>query len=167
MEQKEIITKFEELYGLMSASCKTEDRELFDKVMCEMFEWLAANQSALAQEWLSKLESIKWNNYLTTKEASKIVASMTPKPVWAKEQLMEALQKLGLATEEAPCYNGNALYVTVSMVYSDSAQTIAAIIGKPLSEIDNETMLKAVYALALDKLKDRDGVFNVRSYFSL
>lgn len=159
--------KFDELYGLMSSSDQTSDMELFGGVMREMFVWFTANKPELATEWLSRLESIKWNNYLTANEAAKIVGGMEPKPVWAKEQLMDALQKLGLATEECPYYNANALYAVMSMVYSDSAKTIAAIIGKPLEEISNETMIKAVYGLAVDKLKDPDGVFDVRYYFNL
>lgn len=101
------------------------------------------------------------------KEADKIVEAMNPKPVWDKEQLMEGLQKLELPTEEVPYFNDNALYVTVSMVYSDSAKTIANIIGKPLAEIDDDTMMKAIYSLAMDKLKDVDGKFSVRRYFGL
>lgn len=31
----------------------------------------------------------------------------------------------------------------------------------------NEEMLAAVYQLALDRLKDRDGRFNIRKYFDL
>ncbi len=167
METKEMTSKFDDLYGIMSSGDNVNNMELFGSVMREMFEWLTANKPELAQEWLSKLESIKWNNYLTSKEAAKIVSGMTPKPVWTKEQLMDTLQKLGLVTEETPYYNTNALYATMSMVYSDSAQTIANIIGKPLAEIGNETMVKAVYALALDKLKDVDGNYSVRYYFCL
>lgn len=167
MEAKEMTGKFDELYGIMSASNKVKNMELFGCVMREMFDWLTTNKPDLAQEWLSKLESIKWNNYLTVKEAAKIVSEMTPKPAWTKEQLVDALQKLGLVTEESPYYNTNALYTTMSMVYSDSAQTIAKIIGKPLADIDNEIMVKAVYALALDKLKDADGKFCMRYYFGL
>lgn len=159
--------KFDELYGLMSNNEQTGDMELFGGVMREMFVWFTANKPELATEWLSKLESIKWNNYLTAKEALKITSAMNPKPIWSKEQVVEALQKLGLAKEEAPYYNVNALYATMSMVYSDSAKTIAAIIGKPIEEIGNEKMVKAVYGLAVDKLKDPDGVFDARYYFNL
>lgn len=167
MEAKEMTSKFDELYEIMSSGDETSNMELFGSVMREMFEWFTTNNPELAQEWLFKLESIKWNNYLTAKEAAKVVSEMNPKPVWTKEQLVDALQKLGLVTEETPYYNTNALYATMSMVYSDSAQTIANIIGKPLAEIGNETMVKAVYALALDKLKDADGNFCVRYYFGL
>lgn len=54
----------------------------------------------------------------------------------------------------------------MSMVYSDSSETIAAIIGKPVDEVETETMLTAVNNLALDKLTDKDGVFNIRTYFA-
>lgn len=167
MEANGMTEKFDELYGIMSSGKEIGNMELFGSVMREMFGWFAVNNPEAAQEWLSKLESIKWNNYLTSKESAKVVASMSPKPVWAKDQLVDALQKLGLATEEVPYYNVCALYTAMSMVYSDSAQTIARIIGKPLADIDNETMIKAVHGLAVDKLKDADRVFDIRSYFSL
>lgn len=167
MEAKEMVEKFDNFYGIMKASKDVCNMKLFGDVMHEMFDWFVENKPELAEEWLSKLESIKWNNYLTAKEADKIVEAMNPKPVWDKEQLMEGLQKLELPTEEVPYFNDNALYVTVSMVYSDSAKTIANIIGKPLAEIDDDTMMKAIYSLAMDKLKDVDGKFSVRRYFGL
>lgn len=55
----------------------------------------------------------------------------------------------------------------MNMIYSDSAQSIADIIGKPLAEIPAEQMVKAVHSLALDKLKDSDHRFHIRPYFGL
>lgn len=167
MEAKEMVEKFNDFYGIMKASKNVCNMKLFGDVMHEMFAWFAENKPELAEGWLSKLESIKWHNYLTAKEADKIIEAMNPKSAWDKEQVMEGLQKLELPTEEAPYFNGNALYVTMSMIYSDSAKTIASIIGKPLAEIDDDTMMKAVYSLAMDKLKDKDGKFSVRYYFGL
>lgn len=31
----------------------------------------------------------------------------------------------------------------------------------------SETLVKTIYALALDKLKDKDGVFEIRKYFEV
>jgi hypothetical protein len=55
----------------------------------------------------------------------------------------------------------------MNMVYSDSAKTIAKLLGKPLDEVDNEDMIVATYNLAVDKLTDEDGRFKVRLYFGL
>ena len=34
-------------------------------------------------------------------------------------------------------------------------------------EVSKEDLFKAIYLLSLDKLRDEDGVFNIRSYFNL
>ncbi|MBR3285773.1 MAG: hypothetical protein IKI70_05805, partial [Bacteroidales bacterium] len=59
-------------------------------------------------------------------------------------------------------------YVAISMKYSDSASTIADIVlKKSLNEVDGSEMLRICYHLALDLLKDKDGVFDIRKYFNL
>lgn len=92
---------------------------------------------------------------------------MKPTAPWAREVWKSALDKMGIVTQEEPYYNSCALWVTMNMVYSDSAQSIADIMGKPLADVSAEQMVKAVHALALDKLKDVDHHFNIRSYFGL
>lgn len=76
-------------------------------------------------------------------------------------------RQVGIVTHEEPYYNSCALWTTMNMIYSDSAQSIADIIGKPLAEIPAEQMVKAVHSLALDKLKDSDHRFHIRPYFGL
>lgn len=159
--------KFDELYNYMASSNKVEYMRAFGIVQHEMMDWMIANKPELAQEWIEKLCAIKWDNYLTTKEAEKIVASMNPKAPWARDVWKQAMDSLGFAKEEEPCYNSCALWVVMNMVYSDSANSIAAIIGHPLADIPAEQMIKAVHALAVDKLKDADKRFSVRSYFGL
>jgi len=39
--------------------------------------------------------------------------------------------------------------------------------GKTLTEVPAEKMVEAVHSLALDKLKDADHRFNIRTYFGL
>lgn len=53
----------------------------------------------------------------------------------------------------------------MNMIYSDSMETIAKIKGKALENLSEEEIFIAVYMLALDKLKDKDGMFNIRAYF--
>ena len=43
--------------------------------------------------------------------------------------------------------------------------TIAKIAGHTLADMPKEKMLEAVHLLALDKLKDSDGMFDIRAYF--
>ena len=59
-----------------------------------------------------------------------------------------------------PCYNSCALWVTMNMIMSDSSETLKKYVAE-------EDMFKAVHDLAVDKLKDKDGVFNIRSYFGV
>ena len=71
--------EFYELYDMMAMSHDVENMRTFGNVHKEMMEWMIQNKPDLAQEWIGKLESIKWCNYLTPKEAEKIVSEMVPK----------------------------------------------------------------------------------------
>lgn len=79
---------------------------------------------------------------------------------------LNAMTGLGLATEEKPYYNDYALYVAMNQVVSDHGCTIAKILGKEdVKEIDTEHLVKYANHLALDLLKDKDGVYDIREYF--
>ena len=127
--------------------------------MCDMIE----NHPQQAREYLNKLQSVKWDNYLTQQEATMIVSEMIPKPAWTHTAWEGAMRNLGHSLSEEPYYNENALYATMSMISSDSGETIISMMNNP----DTNTYFKFVYKLALDKLKDKDGNFNIRSYFRL
>ena len=167
MTAEEMKNQFNQLYQLMATSNNVAYMRAFGNVHKEMMEWFIANKPELAQEWLDKLESIRWRNYLTQKEAEKIVNSMSPKAPWSRDAWKQAMDSFGLTIEEVPYYNSCALWVVMNMVYSDSANSIAKIMGMPLNDVPAEQMVKAVYSLALDKLKDEDMVFNIRAYFGL
>ena len=167
MNASEMKEKYIQLYEFMASSNKTAYMKVFGHVMTEMMDWFIANKPEAAEEWLCKLESIKWNNYLTPKEADKIAAAMNPKAQWPRDVWKQTMDSLGIVLEESPYYNSCALWVTMNMVYSDSATTIATLMGKPLAEIPAEQMVKAAHAFALDKLKDADKRFNIRNYFGI
>lgn len=168
MTQEEMKEKYWSLYEYMANSKKPENMKAFGKVMCSMMEWAIANKSEQAQEWIDELESIKWKNYLTPKEAEKIVAGMNPKAPWTRDVWNQAMKQLGLPTEEEPYYNTCALWVAMNQVYTDHAQTIADnIIKKPLAEIPTEQLVPVIRALAIDLLKDKDGVYSIRKYFNV
>lgn len=156
--------KFDELYAKMSVSDKVEDMELFGKVMREMVHYLSERNPEKVDEYIDELEAINWKNYLTKKEAETIVGGMMPAPKWTKEQVKRVLDELGLATEESGCYNWCALYTTISMIESDSGDTLMKYSG---AEMDDKKLLELIYHLALDKLKDKDEVFNIRKYFGI
>ena len=160
--------KFDELYAKMSKSTDTNDMKLFGHVMREAMSYIASTRPDKGEELLEELCAINWDNYLTRKEADAIVKGMSPSPRWTEEQVLRSLESMNYDVEEAPYYNQHALYVAVSMKYSDSGKTIAEYIMKRnANEVDDRELLGACYHLALDVLKDKDGVFNIRKYFGL
>ena len=160
MTAEEMKNEFYALYNMMASSNKVENMHTFGNVHKEMMEWFIQNKPDLAQEWLYKLESIKWKNYLTPKEADKIVADMQPKAPWSREQWKAAMEQHGYPLGKETCYNKCALYVTMNMIMSDSSETLS-------KYVDSNKMFDAVYELAVDKLTDKDNVFNIRKYFGL
>ena len=160
MTPEEMKKKFWELYQYMATSENVAYMRAFGNVHKEMMEWMIANKPDLAQEWIEKLCSIKWKNYLTQKEAEKIVSDMEPKAPWSREQWKQAMTQHDFELEHAPCYNSCALWATMNMIMSDSSDTLS-------KYVDDANLFKAVHDLAVDKLKDKDGVFNIRSYFGV
>jgi len=160
MNQEEMKKEFDALYDMMANSNKVENMHVFGLVHKEMMDWFIANKPELAQEWLEKLQSIKWKNYLTPKEAEKIVESMNPQAPWNRDQWRAAMKEHGFDLDKEPYYNRCALWVTMNMKMSDSGETLAKYIA-------GDKLFEAVYHLAVDALTDKDGRFSVRKYFSL
>lgn len=160
--------EFHALYNLMAGQQNVAFMHVFGQVHKEMFDWFVTNKPDLAQEWLDKLESIRWHQYLSPKEAETIVAKMSPSAPWKYDVWKKAMADLGLPTEEQPYYNSCALWTEMNKQYSDHAQSLAdKVWKKPLSTIPAEDIVPAIHALAIDVLKDKDGVYNIRSYFGL
>ena len=160
MTAEEMRNEFNTLYNMMANSTNVAYMHIFGQVHKEMMEWFITNKPEAAKEWLEKLESIKWDNYLTPKEAEKIVSAMNPSAPWTREQWRNAIDQHGFDMEDEPCYNSCALYVTMNMVMSDSSETLLKYVGK-------DNLFSAVYDLAVDKLCDEDRKFSVRRYFGL
>lgn len=54
----------------------------------------------------------------------------------------------------------------MNQVISDHGCTVAKILGKEsVKDIDSDNLVKYGYSLALDLLKDKDGVYDIREYF--
>lgn len=167
MTQEEMKKEFCELYDLMSASGNINYMRTFGSVHKSMMEWMIQNKPEQAEEYLHVLESIRWRNYLTQREAEKIVSAMNPRAPWSREQWRQAMDSLGLAKEYEPYYNSCALWVTMNKVYTNSSETIARIMDMPLDEIPTDKMVKAVYGLALDELCDTDSKVSIRHAYGL
>lgn len=166
MEAKDIMSKFDELYGMMASSTNVKYMRVFGNTMRCMMKDMVAKHPELAQEYLEKLCAIKWKNYLTKKEASEIVNGMDPSATWDMQTWLNAMTGLAIATEEKPYYNDYALYVAMNQVVSDHGCTVAKMLGKgSVKDIDPEHLVKYAHELALDLLKDKDGVYDIREYF--
>lgn len=163
---EELMKNFDELYGMMATSANVKYMRVFGDTMRCMMKDMADRHPELAQEYIEKLCAIKWNNYLTKKEALSIIQKMDPKATWDMQVWSSEMKKHNLHTEDNPCYNDYALYVAMNQVVSDHGETIAKILGKDsLSDIDDDHLLMYAYSLAVDLLKDKDGVYDIREYF--
>lgn len=157
---------FDELYGIMATSANVKYMRVFGDTMRCMMNDMADRHPELAQEYIEKLCAIKWKNYLTKNEALSIIQKMDPKATWDMQVWSCEMKKNNLHTEEIPCYNEYALYVAMNQVVSDHGETVAKILGKDnLRDIDDDHLLVYAYSLAVDLLKDKDGVYNIREYF--
>lgn len=160
MNAQELRERYWSLYEYMANSKNPDNMKAFGRVMTSMVEEMIQSSPSKAEEYISRLESVKWKNYLTMNEADKIVNAMEPKAPWSREQWRQAMEQHGYALEEWPCYNRCALWVTMNMIMSDSSDAIAEF-------IDDENMFEFVYKLAVSKLKDADGRFVIRQYFDV
>lgn len=160
MNQEEMKKEFISLYNVMANSKDVSYMRIFGNVHKEMMYWMIANKPELALDWLEKLKSIKWKNYLTPKEADIIISKMEPKAPWTREQWQSAMEQHEFDTEYEPCYNSCALYVTMNMIMSDSSETLT-------KYVEGDSLFDLVYDLAVDKLTDEDGNFQIRNYFKV
>lgn len=168
MDKKEMHNKFEELYKMIIDSEDESKMEVLGHVVKKQMEWMIENRPDMAEENIEMLCAVRWNNYLTKKEAEMVVSKMMPTPRWTREQVMRELEQMGEMTEEAPYYNECALYATISMITSDSLDTLVKYAFDTTKEdVVDKDILTLCYHLALDKLKDKDKRFNIRRYFEL
>lgn len=166
MEQKEIMKEFDELYQKMATSSNPKYMHIFGRTMKCMMSDITELKPELAKEYLDKLCAINWDNYLTKKEALNIISSMTSKASWNMQDWIDTMENAGLCMEEAPYYNDYALYIVMNQVVSDHGDSIASILGKnSVCDIEAKELIKITYNMAIDLLKDKDGLYNVREYF--
>jgi len=145
MNAQELREKYLALYEYMAQSKDPANMNAFGKVMTEMMNELIAGSPNRAEEYISKLEAIRWNEYLTRKEAEKIVSEMNPKAPWSYDQWKAAMEQYGYPLDCEPCYNRYALWVVMEDIMSKSSNTIS-------KYIDNGKVFSAVYDLAVDML---------------
>jgi len=164
----------EELYqqflSRYEAAINSGDMTRLGEMVQRVMRWLVAYEPDIAAQAIAILDgedSKECRNYLSGHEASEIVRQMEPQPQWPLRQVLDMLGNAGYATDDPPYFNNYALATTMCMILSDSGQTLQRIIGSPSHPATNEELLASVYQLAIDKLKDKDGKFNIRKYFDL
>lgn len=166
MNAQELKDRYIGLYDYMAQSRDPKNMKTFGAVMTQMMDVMIQKMPDAAEEMVDKLESIKWHQYLTPKEAETIIAKMDPKAPWTRDQWKSTMESFGIPLEDAPNFNRCALWVEMSKMYSDFGDEIAALLGKPLVPTDPD-IISACYKMAMKTLKDKDGVYNIRKYFSV
>lgn len=171
MTKEQMIERYDELYIKMAGSKDVKNMHIFGSASTWVFKELAKVHPDMAENWLSHLEAVCWNNYLSDKEAMNIGKRIinqdgTKGFHWNHDVFTKAVESLGGVVEEKPYYNSYALCVVANMVYSDHALSIAMDMGyNTAGEVPNEKMALSCYRKAVEKLKDIDGGFQVRKYF--
>lgn len=160
-----MIQRYEELYQLMATSADTAKMQVFGEADKWAFAKMAERDPATAQVWLDKLEPMMWNNYLSKAEAEAIVAKFenedgTTGAHWSYDTMRSAVEGLGAKMCDEPFFNGWALWVVMNMLYSDHAKSVDEFVPK-------EEQVKFYYAMAVEKLTDKDRSHFVRRYFDI
>lgn len=170
MNKEQMEQQFLSRYDQIVQSGDTRQMERLGVMVKRVMRWMSVNEPGLAAQAIAILDGEdiqQCHNYLSGHEASEIVRQMEPQSQWSLRQVLDMLKNAGYATDEPPYFNNYALATTMCMILSDSGQTLQRIIGSPSHPATNEELLASVYQLAIDKLKDKDGKFNIRKYFDL
>ena len=169
--KEEMIDRYHELYEKMVASKDPKNMKIFGETEKYMFKAVAAAHPDLAENWLSHLEAVCWDNYLSERESMNIGKRITNQDGtkgfhWPYEIFEKTVETLGGVCEDKPHYNSYALWVTANMIYSDHARSIAEDMGhKSPAEVPAEKMALSCYRKAVESLKDVDSGLHVRRYF--
>lgn len=163
MEKKEIEQQFKQRYDEIIESRDERQMERLGAMVKRVMAWITRNVPELAEQALAMLDE-ETRNQLTIQEAHDIVTRMDPRPQWSIAQLEDTLTQMNLTVEEPPYFNRWALLTTMLMIQSDEGDTLSKMMNTSKS---SERMVTVIYQLALCRLKDLDGRFNIRKYFDL
>lgn len=169
--REEMIARYEELYNKMKSSHDVKNMKAFGETTTWFFKEMAKVHPDMAEKFLSHIECIEWDNYLSKEEATNISQRMINQDGskgfhWSYETFVNTVEKLGGDMEYKPYYNCYALYVTANMIYSDISMSIAEDMGyKTAQEVPQEKMALSCYKKAVAYLRDKDNNFRIRKYF--
>lgn len=166
-----MLDRYDVLYDKMKESKNVKNMMIFGESEKWIFHELAKSHPELAEKWLSHLEAVCWDNFISEGEmlniSKKIVNQDGAKEFhWSYDVFTRAVDSLGGVKEDKPYYNSYALATVANMVYSDHAKSIAEDMGyKTVAEVPNEKMALSCYRKAVELLKDPDLGFHARKYF--
>lgn len=161
----ELMSRYDLQYEDIIRSKNPADMEVLGEATSWLFYEVAKAHPELAEKMITKLESRKWNNYLSEEEAKKITSHFVNQdggkgPHWDYETFKAAVIGLGAPMAEEPLFNCWALWTTANMLYSDHHASIAPYVPK-------EDYPKFFYTMAIETLKDPDRPKFIRPYFKL
>lgn len=162
---EEILNRYKHLYSLMARSEDSDIMNVFGKAEQWAFARMLEISADDAKRWLEKLEPTEWNNYLSREEANQIVSSFvnqdgTRGAHWSYESVKQEVEKNGWDISDEPYFNCYALWVTMNMIYSDHSISLSEYIGE-------DELVKFIYKMSTEKLRDRDRERFIRDYFDL
>ena len=173
MNLEEMKSRYQYLYDLMASSKDPAKMMVFGKAEHHMFDKLATTNPQMAKEWLERLESVSWNNYLTETQSEKLASKLvnqdgTIGPHWPMDIFFNVVPKLEGKLDDEPYYNRYALWLVANAHYSDFARSTAEDMGYNLpEEVPGERMALSMYRKAVESLTDVDRVHYIADYYHI
>lgn len=167
MDKQQMEQQFLARYDSIIQSGDTRQMERLGAMVKRVMGWMFKYEPQVAAQALALLDdntATDYANRLTEQEAKNIVAQMVPQPAWTMQGLTASLQSMGLPGDVPPHFNLWALLTTMLMIQSDEGESLKDAIH---ANDRDERLLRLVYKLAVNRLEDQDGKFNIRKYFGL
>lgn len=167
MDKQQMEQQFLSRYDSIIQSGDTRQMERLGAMVKRVMGWMFKYEPQVAAQALALLDedtATDYANRLTEQEARNIVAQMVPQPAWTMQGLTASLQSMGLPGDVPPHFNLWALLTTMLMIQSDEGESLKEAIH---ANDRDERLLRLVYKLAVNRLEDQDGKFNIRKYFGL
>ena len=167
MDKQQMEQQFLSRYDSIIQSGDTRQMERLGLVVKRVMGWMFKYEPQVAAQALALLDdntATDYANRLTEQEAKDIVSQMVPQPAWTMQGLTASLQSMGLPGDVPPHFNLYALLTTMLMIQSDEGESLKEAIH---ANDRDERLLRLVYKLAVNRLEDQDGKFNIRKYFGL
>lgn len=167
----EMIDRYHHLYDKMKENKDPKNMKIFGEAEKWVFKQVVALHPDIAENWLSHLEAICLDNYLSETEGNNISKRTVNQDGskgfhWTHDAFMKLVNGFDGECNKEPQYNCCALWVTANNIYSDHAKSIAEDMGyKSLSEVPDERIARSFYNKAIERLTDADGGYNIRKYF--